>query len=129
MISFKVQNLSRLVGAIDKEINRSRREDRVRGTVGYAAPYSVYVHENLAAYHETGQAKFLEQPARQMANSGELGKIVYQGRLAGLSQRRAIERALNELKRVSQRLVPVDTGFLRDSAFVEVLVGDEGAVA
>ena len=27
---------------------------------GPAAPYAVYVHENLEAWHKTGQAKFLE---------------------------------------------------------------------
>ena len=28
--------------------------------VGFTAYYAVYVHENLQAYHETGQAKFLQ---------------------------------------------------------------------
>jgi hypothetical protein len=27
---------------------------------GVAAPYAVYVHENLEAFHEVGEAKFLE---------------------------------------------------------------------
>jgi hypothetical protein len=27
---------------------------------GPAAPYAIYVHENLTAYHKVGQAKFLE---------------------------------------------------------------------
>lgn len=27
---------------------------------GNAAPYAIYVHENLEAYHKIGQAKFLE---------------------------------------------------------------------
>lgn len=29
---------------------------------GPAAPYAVFVHENLAARHVTGEAKFLERP-------------------------------------------------------------------
>jgi hypothetical protein len=33
--------------------------------VGYTAGYALYVHENLKAHHPVGQAKFLEQPARQ----------------------------------------------------------------
>lgn len=33
--------------------------------VGYTANYAVYVHENLNARHENGQAKFLEHPARE----------------------------------------------------------------
>lgn len=28
--------------------------------VGYAAAYAVYVHENLEAHHDNGQAKFLQ---------------------------------------------------------------------
>jgi hypothetical protein len=35
--------------------------------VGYSQGYAVYVHEDLEAYHPTGQAKFLETPARSMA--------------------------------------------------------------
>ena len=33
--------------------------------VGYTAGYALFVHENLNARHTVGQAKFLEQPARQ----------------------------------------------------------------
>ena len=32
--------------------------------VGYVAEYAVYVHEDLFAHHNVGQAKFLEQPMR-----------------------------------------------------------------
>lgn len=34
---------------------------------GPAAPYAVYVHENLEAFHKHGQAKFLESTIRESA--------------------------------------------------------------
>ncbi len=34
--------------------------------VGYTQEYAVFVHENLEAHHPIGQAKFLEQPARDL---------------------------------------------------------------
>lgn len=46
-------------------------------TVGYAAEYAIYVHEDLDAAHNEGtKAKFLEQPAREMAGDGTILKIV-----------------------------------------------------
>jgi len=36
-----------------------------RYIVSYATPYALYVHEDLDAFHEVGQAKFLEKPARE----------------------------------------------------------------
>ena len=34
---------------------------------GPTAPYAVYVHEDLLAWHEVGEAKFLERPLREAA--------------------------------------------------------------
>lgn len=34
---------------------------------GPAAPYAVYVHEDLNAYHKTGQAKFIESTLKESA--------------------------------------------------------------
>jgi hypothetical protein len=36
--------------------------NRVTVTLGYAAEYAIYVHENLNARHTTGSAKYLEIP-------------------------------------------------------------------
>lgn len=38
--------------------------DRVTVTLGYAAEYAIYVHENLNARHKVGTAKYLEIPFR-----------------------------------------------------------------
>ncbi len=33
--------------------------------VGYTEEYAIFVHENLEAHHDVGQAKFLEQPLQE----------------------------------------------------------------
>lgn len=50
---------------------------------GAAAPYAVYVHENLEAYHPVGQAKFLESTLTESARflPSRLAKRI---RLAGM---------------------------------------------
>jgi hypothetical protein len=112
------------LGARQRSAARAMRKT-VR--VGYSAPYALRIHEDLEIDHEAhgcgGQAKFLEQPARMyrkvmasiVRNSvvgrtgpGDLEAAIVRGFLAaGLF-----------LKKESQELVPVQTGFLRDSAFV-----------
>jgi hypothetical protein len=37
-----------------------RKPDKVVITIGTDVPYAPYVHENLEAFHEVGDAKFLE---------------------------------------------------------------------
>lgn len=34
--------------------------------IGFYAPYAIYVHESLEAYHKVGQAKFLENAVQQI---------------------------------------------------------------
>lgn len=97
-----------------KEFLGAKKDPTVK--VGYTAQYAIYVHENLEANHPNGgQAKFLEQPARELKpvlktiiqNSMKRGSTMEQGMLlAGL-----------HLQGESQKLVPVDTGNLKASAF------------
>ena len=44
------------------------------GFGGQAAPYAVYVHEDLSKHHPVGNAKFLENPAKRRA-SGMAARI------------------------------------------------------
>lgn len=91
--------------------------------VGYQAEYSVYVHENLEANHPNGgQAKFLEQPAREMR--AELAQGVSNDIRSGMTLEQSLLRAGLKLQGASQKLVPVDTGNLRASAFTEVVEGE-----
>lgn len=86
-------------------------------TVGYTAPYAIYVHENLQSRHPNGgQAKFLEQPMREKEQ--DMVEIVIKNLKNKESLDTALTRAGKFLMQESQALCPVDTGVLRDSAFV-----------
>lgn len=126
MIELKASvDVSLVMAALAKGVANvaGRRSYRVE----YAAPYSVYVHEDLEARHPNGgQAKFLELPARTKA--AEMATIVRReveatgftrlnvGPEAGLNA--GLKRAADFLLLESLALVPVDTGRLRDSGAV-----------
>lgn len=88
--------------------------------VGYEAAYAVYVHEDLTASHPNGgQAKYLEQPARTKAK--EIREVVNAAMARGATVEKALFMGGLKLQRESQLLVPVDTGYLRASAFTKIM--------
>lgn len=89
-----------------------------RAVVGYSAPYAIYVHENLMAYHPVGQAKFLEQPTRTM--QPEFRRIITERLLKGDTPSQALLAAGQALLAASLELCPIDTGLLRESGFVRL---------
>lgn len=111
-----VQPLRDKMGRYKKRLNPSRLV-----WVGYEAYYAIYVHENLQAHHPVGQAKFLEEPARALR--GQMAVIINNALRTGATLDEAMYMGGLYLQAESQRLCPVDTGFLRNSAFtlVEVL--------
>ena len=111
----KVEGLKEVIAAL-KAKDKHGRAGRV--VVGYSAEYAVHVHENLEVYHRVGQAKYLEQPARQYA--GEISKLVRDALAKGFTLVQALFMGGLRLQRESQLLVPVDTGYLRSSAFTRV---------
>ena len=116
LAEFKIYNVKQTIASLRKQSLKGRTSLKLQ--VGYSAHYSVHVHENLAAYHPNGQAKFLETPARVLR--GEIEKIIQ----ARLRRKKSLEEALlaagNFLLAASQQIVPVDTGFLRASGFVRI---------
>lgn len=90
--------------------------------VGYkGVDYAIYVHEDLEARHSPGQqAKFLEQPARELANSGELGRTIEAAVKSGAGARMGMILAGLRLQTESQAIVPVDLGNLKGNAFTDV---------
>ena len=102
--------------------------------VGYSAKYALYVHENVEMKGKglprrngkgfywdpqgQAQAKFLEQPAREM--SKELATLIEKKFKETKDVRKALITAGLVLQRASQKLVPVDTGHLKNSAFTKV---------
>lgn len=118
------------IDGVKELLQRFKAEARARGgrasvTVGYTQSYAVYVHENLEAKHPVGQAKFLEQPAREMAE--ELGDIIARAMQRGAAMLQALYMAGLRLQRESQKLVPVDTGALKGSAFTRRDTGEEAS--
>jgi hypothetical protein len=89
-------------------------------SVGFTQSYAIYVHENLEAKHTNGQAKFLEQPYREMTDSGELLQIVKDTVRGGGSLEQGLLKAGLALQRAAQLLTPVLTGALRNSAFTRL---------
>jgi hypothetical protein len=111
-----------ITGHNDIKLEFTRRGQSARSyraVVGYAAPYAVFVHENVHARHPVGQAKFLETAAREGVRP--MARIVDKvmkrkgGRLYD-----AILETAQFLLAESNKLVPVKTGFLRDSGFARV---------
>lgn len=87
--------------------------------VGYEAPYAIYVHENLYAQHPNGgQAKYLEEPSRTKTRQmREVLVLEMKTRKRPLAD--AIFKMSLYLLTESRKLVPVDTGYLKASGFVE----------
>lgn len=94
------------------------KSPKVSVLVGYTAAYAIWVHENLNARHKPGKiAKFLEEPARVLDSSGELARIVLEALRKGKSMAQALILAGLRIQRESQKVVPIDTGALKGSAF------------
>jgi hypothetical protein len=100
------------------EMSFKAQQDSCELEVGYSAPYATLIHEDLLTPRRTGQAKFLEQPMRE--NEDAVRQLIRDMKSAGLPMRKALEAAGYLILDKSRPLVPVDTGYLRDSAFVEV---------
>lgn len=93
---------------------------RKDGTVAYTGYDSKSKRRGLF-WGPTGQAKFLEQPARTMRT--ELADIVGKAVYARKTMAQALLLAGLALQRASQQLVPIDTGNLRASAFTRLAEG------
>lgn len=113
------------VSSLQEKLTKLQREAvenaRIEVMVGYEAPHATVVHEDLEAYHEPPtQAKYLETPSRIYQK-----EVALVGRRA-LEQGKTVEEALlaegNYLLEKSQEIVPVDTGELKASGFVELRV-------
>lgn len=111
----KVLNVGRLNAKLEKLKARVGSGVRVAFVVGYTQAYAVWVHENLNAVHKVGQAKFLEQPAREKAD-GIADTVTATMKRGGTLEQGLLVGGLF-LQRESQLLVPVDTGALKGSAF------------
>lgn len=115
----KVEGLEKLLAQVKNITSRYKRKGQVLVSVGYGALYAIYVHENLENKHPNGgQAKYLENPRRAMES--QLRALILKRIKDGETTEDAMEEAGEKLLEASKRLVPVDTGELRDSGYVRI---------
>lgn len=101
-----------------KQQMQSQRRGEVR--VGYRTRYAIYVHEDLTQRHQPGkEGKYLQKPFRQMISSKELMLIIGLHVNSGAGLKYGMLKAGEKVRDRSLMIVPVDTGKLRDSVFVE----------
>lgn len=123
-------NKKKCLRSIARRLNKMA-QDEMKAVVilSYDTPYAVYVHEDLTPKNwskpGTG-AKFLETPARQMANSGELSSIVN----VHLKRKRSLSQSLLSAGRAllarSREVCPIDTKALYKSSKVRLEGQDQG---
>lgn len=137
----KVEGVAKLKSTLEQLVRRSRRIDSGNVIVGFNANYALFVHENVemkwrgqkrkgkrpdgserkGRYWDPqgrGQSKFLEQPAREMRP--EIAAVIAANARRGVGLIVAMVLAGQKLQAASQKLVPVDLGNLKGSAFTEI---------
>jgi len=131
----KIEGADKLLAQLKALERKSRKDNNLGVIVGYTANYALSVHENLemklkgqprkkphkGRYWDPqgrGQSKYLEQPYRE--NRSRIYNQVVQIMRASGSLQKALLVAGLFLQRISQRLVPVDTGNLKASAFTRI---------
>jgi hypothetical protein len=112
----KVFGLESILTELRVRRSRAIGDGKAETKVGYSASYAVPVHEILTSYHPVGQAKFLEQPLR--TEEKQMGDIIRARLRARETLKAAQLAAAKHLISISLQLVPVDTGALRDSWFI-----------
>jgi hypothetical protein len=113
-----IQGLERLVQTFR---DRSKRYGKTTSlSVGFSAKHATRVHEDLQMRHPRGgQAKYLEQPARQHSLL-MMQMIRHEMGTNGRTLREACWIVGSFLLAKAQALVPIDTGELHRSGFVRV---------
>ena len=134
----KVEGVDKILQQIGERVKKTAQDLNAVVAVGYSTAYALYVHENIEMkwrglprrypakgvyWGPKGQAKFLEQPFRELNRSGVLGGIVRKALFRGATMSQALVLAGLRIQRDSQKLVPIDTGTLKNSAFTVVESG------
>lgn len=113
----KITGVGQVVSALGK---KKSSPERVEYIVGYTQNYGLYVHERLDLNHPNGgQAKFLEQPAREYRR--QIINVIKNSYVTLQDLSKAMAFGALYLQKLSMKLVPVDTGALRASAFTRKL--------
>lgn len=119
----KVEGTKKVIDTLNSKRLLSFLRDNVSVIVGYQTNYALRVHEDeemqrrREARDGVGQWKYLEEPFRKM--SPEIKRIIRTTRKATGSTLQGMLIAGMRLQRESQKLVPIDTGNLKGSAFTK----------
>lgn len=105
--------------------DRSVRKDKDKALT-VVTGYSPAKGKHGVFWGPTGQAKFLEQPARELGP--ELGRMITTAVKNGAKLLQALVMAGMRLQRESQKIVPVEFGNLKGSAFTEEDTGKTSVV-
>lgn len=131
-----VTNIKAVIKALKGVGKKYGDESKPSVVVGYNAKYAIYVHENIEMkwkgkkrrsglgvyWGPTGQAKFLEQPFRELGT--KLGRMIPIALKNGATLLEALYMAGLGLQASSQKLVPYEYGDLFKSAFTEKETGE-----
>lgn len=117
-MSKKGKPFTMLAHNIKRIKEQAKRNAKLTFAVTYTAPYATRVHEDLEMPHTNGQAKYLEQPLRE--NTSKMSAMVKDLMSKGKTLNQALRLVGEWLLEESKKLVPVDTGRLRDSGRVDV---------
>lgn len=128
----KIKGLNSVKKKLELELKKRKAETAQGIQVGYSAPYAIYVHEavemrlwgkprksGIGVYWDPlgeAQAKFLETPARTKRKQLEAHMQTVAKNTN--SVRRGMKAFGDLLLKESKKLVPVETGALRDSGYV-----------
>ena len=113
----KFEGVSKVISTFRQKGRDGRARD-AKMSVGYTAPYALYVHENRGANFKVGRAGFLSDVAREMA--GELARIASRQLRAGATMVQRLTAMGAALLAESKRNCPVDTGYLRSTGYVRI---------
>jgi hypothetical protein len=130
-LSITAKGLGTLAKRLEARAPGGRSRKRASVAVGYGATapaslYALYMHEDLSLKHPRGgQAKYLTGaiPAAAPYMAQAVRDVLAQGGTAA----EAAREAGNELLVHSLALVPVDTGALKESAYVKPAPTEGGA--
>ncbi len=125
----KIENINSVVSVLTSRINQAKEDNRVSVIVGYSSKYALFVHENLEQrlkgtnrpsglgvyWGPNGGPKFLEEPARTFQK--EIANIITTALKKGVKMLQALFMGGLRLQRESMLRVPVEYGFLKNSAF------------
>lgn len=133
----KIENVKALTDKLRDMAAKAVKEKTGSVVVGYTASYALYVHENMEMKwkgeprkkphkgrywdpQDKAGPKFLEGPARELADTGIFTQILVKAVQAGKTVMQGLLLAGLRLQRESMLRVPVDTGNLKNSAFTRI---------